>query len=315
VSLEEISVATNNDPLFVDHLLLQQAQQLCTQRLKNDPENRTVLRSLAEVYRKLGNLPEAAAAYERLFHLDPQDQEAGYMQAVFGGKEWHLAPMGIRAAPFVLLKDFLTGDFHDALLPFLVSARERFVPMLGGNKEYQPHHRQALDYPDKWEGKQRFRICLARILAQAIPRLHLPSFQIGPIEVCVRAYQDGHFFKVHQDASANSAYATRLINFVYYFHKQPRPYSGGDLLLFDTDVEADALAMAGFTRVVPQDNALILFPCNFYHSVVPIRCPSKEFADSRFTINGHVHKRAETKPALETAPDNVAVNDRAETGA
>jgi Rps23 Pro-64 3,4-dihydroxylase Tpa1-like proline 4-hydroxylase len=303
-------MANNDDPLFVDPALLKQAEQLCKQRLKNDPDNRPVLRSLAEVYRKLGNLGEAAAAYDRLFQLDTQDQEAGYMQAVLGGKEWPLAPTGIRAAPFVLLKDFLAPEFHDSLLPFLASVRERFVPMLGGNKEYQPHHRQALEFPDKWEGKQRFRICLANVLAKAIPRLHLPPFKIGPIEVCVRAYQDGHFFKVHKDSSPNPSYANRVINFVYYFHKQPQPYTGGELLLFDSDIEADTFTMARFTRVVPEDNTVIIFPCSYYHSVVPICCPSKEFADSRFVINGHVRKRMEAKPAVDRSIENVRVAKR-----
>jgi Rps23 Pro-64 3,4-dihydroxylase Tpa1-like proline 4-hydroxylase len=286
-------MAKNNDALFVDPALLQQAEVRCKQRLENEPENRAALRSLAEVYRKLGNLPAAADLYDRLFRLDPADHEAGYLQAVLGGSDCPQPPIGIRAAPFVLLKDFLAREFHDALVPFMVSVRDKFVPMVGGNKEYQPNHRQALDFPDKWEGKQRFRSCLAKILPQAIPRLHLPEFVIGPIEVCVRAYQDGNFFRVHQDSSPTGPCASRVINFVYYFHKLPRSYTGGELLLFDSDIEADTFSMARFTRVVPEDNSLIIFPCNFYHSVVPIRCPSQDFADSRFVINGHVHERIE----------------------
>jgi Rps23 Pro-64 3,4-dihydroxylase Tpa1-like proline 4-hydroxylase len=290
-------MGNNHDSLLVDPALLQHAERRCKQRLQNEPENRALLRSLAEVYRKLGNLTAAAEAYDQLFRLDPADQEAGYLHAVLGGKEWPQAPAGIHAAPYVLLKDFLAAEFHDALVPFLTSVRERFVPMLGGNKEYQPHHRQALDYPDKWEGKHRFRMCLAKVLPQVIPRLHLPSFEIGPIEVCIRAYQDGHFFKVHTDASSSGEYSSRIMNFVYYFHKLPRPYSGGELLLFDTDLEANTYAMGGFTRVVPEDNSLIIFPCNFFHSVVPIRCPSQEFEDSRFVINGHVRRREPAQPS------------------
>ena len=120
-------MANNTDPLFVDPVLLQRAEQLCQQRLERDAENRAALRSLAEVHRKLGKLREAAAAYDRLFRLDPQDQEAGYMQAVLGGKEWPTPPRGLRAAPFVLLKDFLPPEFHDALLPFLIAFGDVFL--------------------------------------------------------------------------------------------------------------------------------------------------------------------------------------------
>src|SRR5579862_9044974 len=116
-------MAQNNDLLLADLELLRQAEERCRQRLQNEPENRAALRSLAEVYRKLGNLGEAANLYDRLFRLDPADQEAGYLQAVLGGKERPLPPAGTCAAPFALLKDFLAPEFHDALLPFVASVR------------------------------------------------------------------------------------------------------------------------------------------------------------------------------------------------
>src|SRR5207249_625152 len=111
-------MAINNDPLFVDPALLRQAEQSCQLRLKSDPGNHAVLRSLAEIYRKQGKLEKAATAYGELFRLDSQDEEAGYLQAVLGGTEWPLAPTGLRAAPFVLLKNFLPPAFHDNLIPF-----------------------------------------------------------------------------------------------------------------------------------------------------------------------------------------------------
>jgi Rps23 Pro-64 3,4-dihydroxylase Tpa1-like proline 4-hydroxylase len=292
-------MAKNNDLLIADLVLLRQAEERCRQRLLSEPDNLAALRSLAEVHRKLGNLGEAADVYDRLLRLDPADREAEYLKALLGGKERPQPPSGTCAAPFALLKDFLAPEFHDSLLPFIESVRDRFVPMKGGNKEYQSGHRQALEFPDPWEGKQRFRTCLAKVLPEAIGRLNLPEFQVGPIEVCIRAYQDGNFFKVHQDSAPSGPYASRIINFVYYFHKQPRPFTGGDLLLFDTDIQADSHELGRFTRIVPHDNSLIIFPCNFYHSVVPIRCPSQDFADSRFVINGHVRKRGEDRPAVE----------------
>jgi SM-20-related protein len=284
------AMAQNREPLFVDPALMQQAERVCKLRLAKDPENRAVLRSLAEVYRKQGNLTDAAAAYERLFQLDPGDQEAGYVHAVLAGRDWAAPPKGIRAAPFVLVKNFLPAEFHARLLPLFVSLRETFVPVLSMDHSYRPDIRQTLELLDDWEGRKRFQEHLAEHVPAMIPRLHLPRFTIGRYEVQVRAYQDGHFFMVHQDAPPIGDVAGRVLNYVYYFHKQPRPFSGGELLLFDSDIEADTLTRARFTRIVPEDNSLVVFPCNFYHSVVRIECPGGEFADSRFTINGHVHK-------------------------
>ncbi len=297
-----------NDPIWIDPLLLEQAEHLCKKRLENDSENRALLRSLAAIYRKLGNLREAAAVYERLFQLDPQDQEAGYLQAVFGGKDWLLEPKGIRAAPFALLNDFLSPEFHAGLLAFVMSVRDQFTPVLDGNGAYKPNSRQALEFRGSWE-RERFQASLLEELPRVIPRLHLqPSKpKIGPIELVLRAYQDGNFFKIHRDAPPGSAFANRVMNYVYYFHKVPRPYTGGELLLFDSDPEADTFTQSRFTRVVPEDNSLIIFPPNYYHCVVPIHCPSKEFADSRFVINGHVHKRAEA--CMPTLAEYVSTHE------
>ena len=139
-----------------------------------------------------------------------------------------------------------------------------------------------------------------------LSRLYLPPFQIAGYEVQVRAYRDGHFFKVHRDVDPNFPGAHRMINFVYYFHKQPKPYTGGDLLLFDTDIENNRFTTSAFTLVQPEDNSLVFFPSACYHSVVPVGCPSKEFADSRFVINGHVGKRVPAKPAVD-APAGTGV--------
>ncbi len=134
---ETITMTQNNDLLFADSALLQQAERLCKQRLRNDPENQPVIRSLAEVHRRMGNLVDAAAAYGRLCSLDPLDHEAAYLQAVLGGKECLEAPGGIRAAPFVLLKEFLQREFHDVLLRLVMSVQDQFVPVLGGDGAYK----------------------------------------------------------------------------------------------------------------------------------------------------------------------------------
>jgi SM-20-related protein len=297
----------NNDPLF-NADLLQKAEQLLNQRLKNDPENRSGLRSLAELYRKLGKLAEARTAYEQLIHLDPQDQEAGYLQAVVGGKEWRIGPDGLRAAPFVLLKDFLPPEFHAGLLPFMISVKDKLVPGVTnvdtqGKMEYKPDFREMLALPGNWDGNSRFGSLLVKVLPQVVPRLGLAPFKINYVEIELRAYQDGHFLKVHMDAPPTSTRADRAISFVYYFHRRPRPYTGGELLLFDSDIEANSFTTTRYTRLVPEDNSLVIFPSNFYHCVVPIRCASKCFADSRFAIGGFIRK---CTPVADSSPGDAS---------
>src|SRR5207249_7880886 len=132
---------TNPEPLFVDDALLGQAEQLCTRRLANDPENRTVLASLAKLYRKQGRLTEATTLYGRFAVLDPGDAEAAYMHAVLAGTDVPVRPAGLQPAPFVLRKDFVPRSFHDSLLPFALSIQDKLVSAQVGNNEYRPEAR------------------------------------------------------------------------------------------------------------------------------------------------------------------------------
>ena len=301
-------MSNNADLLFIDPMLLQQAEKVCRQRLESNP-NVAILRALAEVCRKQGKLTEAAEIYEQLYQSNPQDQEAGYLQAVLHGQKWSPTPAGIRAAPFLLLKNFLPQDFHDSLLPYLVSEKDKFVPAVVSDgthrKLYKPGYRDALDFPEPWESKRRFREMFEQILPSLLPRLQVPAFELDHIGMHVRAYGDGHFFKFHKDTPlSGSLFATRVLSFVYFFHRTPRPYTGGELLLFESDPDSNAFDQSRFTQISPIDNALVVFPSHFYHCVVPIRCPSGEFADSRFVINGFVHRRdagASQSAASETA--------------
>ena len=77
------------------------------------------------------------------------------------------------------------------------------------------------------------------------------------------------------------------MTFVYYFHRQPRRFSGGDLLLFDTDPEQDACG-AKYTRIAPSHNSILFFPSACYHQVLPVVCESSDDA-GRFTLNGWTH--------------------------
>jgi len=301
----------SHEAFFVSDGLLQQAEQVCKRRLAQDPDNVGILASLGQNYRKQGNLAEAAIIYKRLTTLNPEDQVAAYVHAILAGTDVSVMPAGIRPAPFVLLKNFLPESFHETLLPFVLANQEKLVPARVASGAYKPDARESLDLPGEWEVKKRFHQRIRPLIAKVAPRLHVAPFQIGQLEVKVRAYTDGHFFRVHMDCPRiPEDVSLRAVSYVYFFHKLPRAYSGGDLLLFDSDpdVEKSDFTTAAFTRVVPEDNSIVIFPSAYWHSVIPVSCPSKEFADSRFVINGHVSKVA-PKSVVE-APAGPATSER-----
>jgi hypothetical protein len=281
----------NFDALYVNPALLQTAAAVCAKRLERDPHDHATLRSLADSYRKLGRLSEAAAAYGQLAALNPNERDAGYLRAILSGAVWPGTVTGTRPAPFVWLRNFLPSEMHDALLAFLPTVRDRFVPVDAGYGDYRSDLRLTLELTGAWDERQQFVRAVWDVLPTVIPRLYLSASEIDRLEVRVRAYLDGHFFVIHRDGDPDHALgAGRVINYVYYLHKTPRPYTGGDLLLFDSDPDVKHSDTPRFTRIVPEDNSIVFFPPNFYHCVVPVRCPSEEFADSRFVINGHARK-------------------------
>lgn len=300
-------MGANLDPLFADAALLDQAERVCRMRLAKDPGNPATQRSLAQLCRKQGALQEAADLCARLARRDPDDRNASYLHAIFSGSALPPAAEGPIAAPFVLLKHVLPPEVHQSLLPLVVGARDELAPAQVNAGEYKPGSRESLDLPNplRWPVMKRFHGMLRKLLPTLLPRLNVPAFEAGNLEFKIRVYRDGHFFRTHQDASQNAAdvVSHRKVSYVYFFHQVPRPFTGGDLLLFDTDVRADSYETASFTRVTPEDNAMVVFPSQYYHCVVPLKCRGDELTDSRFVVNGHLSERVDAPVAK--SPDET----------
>ncbi|MFE2571339.1 2OG-Fe(II) oxygenase [Streptomyces mirabilis] len=63
----------------------------------------------------------------------------------------------------------------------------------------------------------------------------------------LNAHNDGDFYRPHQDTSAEFA-PRRLLTFVYYLHRTPRPFDGRELRVFDAataTAHRDSREMAG----------------------------------------------------------------------
>jgi tetratricopeptide (TPR) repeat protein len=274
--------------------ILDQAASVLEQRVAVDAANREALDTLGEIYRKQGRLSDALDVYQRLFALAPDDGRAAYLCAVLGGKhppEW-TAPDGLQPAPFVLIRDFLPAAFHDSLLPRVLEAPgDAIVPSTVGNDEYNPDRRISFTVGGLKEIQASFWQHVAVVLPSLFQRLQVTPFTVAKTEVRVRTYRAGNFFEVHRDNSI-PATADRVVSFVYFFHRLPRRYTGGELLLLDTSTDSNKYAITKFTRILPVDNALVLFGSRFYHAVLPVECTSPDPGDARFVINGHIRKES-----------------------
>lgn len=137
--------------------------------------------------------------------------------------------------------------------------------------------------------RQRVSALAPQVAAQL--GLELPD---GEMEIQLTAHNDGHYYRVHNDSSGEG-FRHRVISFVYYFNRSPKSFSGGELRIYDRDVKDGTLrAAATYQDITPLDNSVVFFDSRDMHEVMPVSCPSKDFGDSRFTINGWIGRKKTT---------------------
>jgi Rps23 Pro-64 3,4-dihydroxylase Tpa1-like proline 4-hydroxylase len=109
-------------------------------------------------------------------------------------------------------------------------------------------------------------------------------------EFQLTAHNDQNFYSAHTDFLPNTGtrVSLRKITFVYYFHRQPKAFEGGELYVWDhLDCEGDRFRPTKSGKYIePLNNRIVFFDSRYYHEVRKVTCASKDFMDSRFTING-----------------------------
>lgn len=123
---------------------------------------------------------------------------------------------------------------------------------------------------------------LLRLLPVAVDALDIVVDSFSHIDCQLTASNDKDFLHPHPDKT--SIITTRFLTFVYYLHKLPKPFMGGELVIYgNQDSEQSG---NDFQVIEPSNNSLILFDSRLVHEVLPVRCPGGRFENSRFTVNG-----------------------------
>jgi Rps23 Pro-64 3,4-dihydroxylase Tpa1-like proline 4-hydroxylase len=136
-------------------------------------------------------------------------------------------------------------------------------------------------------------VLISRVQAavpRALEKLGMQPFSAARVECQITASNHGDFFRQHSD-NAEEEIATRELTFVYFFHREPKTFEGGELRIYDAYRENGRWFSSGdYQTIVPEQNQLIFFPSSLLHEITPVVCPSQAFADSRFTVNGWLHR-------------------------
>jgi Rps23 Pro-64 3,4-dihydroxylase Tpa1-like proline 4-hydroxylase len=191
-------------------------------------------------------------------------------------------------APFVQLRDFLPAELHDRLLRTALEGASAFDDSTVRDGDYEPELRRSRVSHEVAGVREWFLPLLRERLAEVRQRLAIAPFVIERIETQLTAHNDANFYGRHRDNDLIGVVA-REISFIYYFNRTPKAFTGGELVIYDTEPGGNYVERL-LTRIAPHDNSIVFFPSGYVHQVCPVSCPSRDWADSRFTFNGWVRR-------------------------
>jgi SM-20-related protein len=204
------------------------------------------------------------------------------------------ADISNKIPPYGLIRDWLGREAVEELLRFAQLNEHSFEDTTVAFKQGQGIDRtrrvskrlQNLGFiEDKLRGE------LEEVLPAMFDRFGNRPFFPSHIEVEFVAHGDGAFFGRHVDTIAHNpdhGGHNRVFSAVYYFNALPKAFSGGVFRLYSL---AASDQQGTFVDIAPNRDMLLFFPSFFPHEVLPVKCPSGQFLDSRFAINFWVHRK------------------------
>ena len=195
---------------------------------------------------------------------------------------------GVSRARCVEFEEFLVLEELNALMQYTLSRESGFrASGVHDPESTQQAHRRSLVSMETGPVHELVSKRIQFYFRFVLSGLNHPYFEISRVESQLTASNDGDYFRLHND-NTHANWPTREITYVYFFHWLPRPFTGGELLLYDSELPSGTAAPR--KRIDPECNTMVLFPSSCLHEILTVRCPSRRFADSRFTLNGWLHR-------------------------
>lgn len=194
----------------------------------------------------------------------------------------------ILPSDYIQIDNFLTPEEHEELIKYVLNKESDFVPTNTSTNDV--NYRRSMVLYSFPESRELILDKIRKRIPEILNKLGLSSFAISQIESQLTSHNDGNYYKVHNDNGSPET-ASRELTYVYYFYQEPKPFTGGELLIYDSKIENNFYVQAkSYKTVEPRNNSIVFFLSRYMHEVLPVSCPSKAFADSRFTINGWVRR-------------------------
>jgi len=190
--------------------------------------------------------------------------------------------------PIVQIDDFLTDAELKRVMEVTLWAEPRFKP--SPLSSYRADHRESLMIAAPYKVSELMLGKIRAIMPEVMEQLRMRAFTVGEIDCQITANVDGSYFKAHTDAGHDEQ-IKRVLTYVYYFNRDPKGFTGGELRIYDDALRNGKFAATeSFQIVEPRNNSIVFFNAAVMHEIMPVAVPSKQFRDARFTVNGWVER-------------------------
>jgi len=260
--------------------------------------------SRANRLRSEGKLQDAAEIYAQILEAQPDFRPAiRFLDSLNQNapKSRDVAQVGFELAPFTFKLNFLPQHIFEGLHHKLENTRSGYVAgdtTSGQHLDIRRTHviGEAGDVIGD-AALEDFYMSLSSFWRNEEHALRGIDLDVVSLEAQATLYTDGGFYKPHRDIGPNN---TRRMTFVYYLFTDPRDFSGGDLLLYDTNIVDSVephqprsdlrrpMFTTTYTRISPQANSLVIFPSEYFHEVSEMKS-NNAVSGERYSLTGWLH--------------------------
>lgn len=184
-----------------------------------------------------------------------------------------------------IIDGFLGEQLSRDLLEFAVSHEAGFVPTTVYSTQegagLRRESRTSFRFGGNWKAQRKaFRAVIEERIEEIVSGAGNPGFRPDKMEIELVATRNGGHFIRHIDTLTQTPAprSDRVVSAVYYFHRTPRAFTGGELIMH-------ALVGQEIKQIEPRHDRLAVFSSIAPHEVAPTNVPGDAFADARFSIN------------------------------
>ena len=166
-------------------------------------------------------------------------------------------------APVIIVEDFIGEAGAQLLLQYAIAHESGFLPskvaLTYGGGIIDESRRASKVNSDIDSLMPLIEPVIKKAVDDAIPKLGLVNLDSYLLEPEISWHGDGGFFKMHVDTLRYRA-NQRVMTMVYYFYKEPKAFTGGQLRLYGLGANANSCI---YEEIEPRLDRAVFFPRGF----------------------------------------------------